>query len=69
MDESTALVAVEISRIVALYISRETDEAIQEHIRSLYSETPRLYRPTVDYQHHQFRLSDLSDAKVREFTG
>ncbi len=66
---TTALsAAVQVASLLILSHQLETDEAVEAFIASGLLRVPRLYRPTINYQYHRFRLSDLDDITVQEFT-
>ncbi len=68
MEIIAAFVLLQVSGLAALYIELEEDGAKRNGRNARAQRVPRLYRPTVEYQKHQFRLGDLTDTQVREFT-
>jgi hypothetical protein len=65
MEDIAAFALIQLSGLGALYVELEENDA---HRTAQARRVPRLYRPTIEYENHQFRLDDLSDTQVREFT-
>jgi hypothetical protein len=65
MEDIAAFAILQMSGLGALYVELEEMDA---HQRAQAQQVPRLYGPMIEYQNHQFRIDDLSDTQVRDFT-
>jgi hypothetical protein len=68
MATITQTAGIQLISLLLLYLELDTDGAVRAHIVAWLQKVPRLYRPSVVYEYHRFRLSDLDDTSVWEFT-
>ncbi len=62
------LAAIQVASLLILPYQLETDEVVEAFIASGLLRVPHLCQPTINYQYHQFCLSDLNDITVQELT-
>ncbi len=68
MDDESLLAVVDICSLICFHVALEEEEAVAQYLAEQFRAVPRLYRPTISYEHHRFRLNDHDDDVVRAFT-